>query len=259
MILLRIFDGYLHTLLEVLQALAPMLILFIIFQTLIIRKPIANLPNMIAGTLFSIIGLSLFLQGVNAGFLPFGEFTGMKLSNVSYSWILIPIGFVLGVASIIAEPAVQVLNYQVEKVSTGSIKSKPLLYTLSFGVGVFVALAMARVLYGIPLWVIVVPGYIIAFILARYSSKTFISIAFDSGGVATGPMTVSFILALAVGTATGLEGRDPIIEGFGLVALVALAPIIAVLVLGIIYNYHEKKQDESPEKGDTQVESTHEF
>ena len=259
MILLNIFDGYWHTLEEVIMALAPLLLVFILFQVLVIRKPISNLQNVLVGTVLSIVGLSLFLQGVKAGFLPFGEFTGLTLSDASYNWILIPIGFVLGVASIVAEPAVLVLGYEVEKASSGSIKGKPLIYSVSLGVGIFVALAMARVLYGIPLWTILVPGYVIAFILARFTSKTFISIAFDSGGVATGPMTVTFILALAVGTATGLEGRDPLIEGFGLVALVALAPIIAVLLFGILYSVYEKKQEEPSEKGEAQVGTTDEF
>jgi hypothetical protein len=202
------------------------------------------------------IGLSLFLQGVHAGFLPFGEFTGITLSRVSYNWILIPIGFVLGFASIIAEPAVRVLNYEVEKVSTGSIRGTPLLITLSIGVGVAVALAMARVLYDIPLWWMLAPGYLIAFVLIRFSSESFVSIAFDSGGVATGPMTVTFILALTVGAATGLEGRNPITEGFGLIALVALAPILAVLALGIIYKRQENTGAAIAEKEEPHIETS---
>ncbi|MGI8540861.1 MAG: DUF1538 domain-containing protein, partial [Rubrobacteraceae bacterium] len=181
-------------------------------------------------------------------FLPFGEFAGRVLSELSYNWILIPVGFVLGFASIIAEPAVRVLNYEVEKLYTGSIRGTPILITLAFGVGFAVALAMARILYGLPLWWIVVPGYLLVFVLARFSSDTFTSIAFDSGGVATGPMTVTFILALAVGAATGLEGRDPAVEGFGLVALVALAPILSVLILGIIYRIQETRNDSKREK-----------
>lgn len=239
--LLGVFDGYFHTLLEVCTALAPLLVFFALFQALIVRQTPWNLPRIVVGTVLATIGLSLFLQGVEAGFLPFGQLTGRTLSSASYSWLLIPIGFVLGFASIIAEPAVRVLNYEVEKVSAGSIKGRVLLITLSIGVGVAVALAMARVLYGIPLWTILAPGYLLAFVLTRYSSETYISIAFDSGGVATGPMTVTFILAMAVGAASGLEGRNPVAEGFGLVALVALAPILAVLILGIVYKYNENK------------------
>ncbi|MBA2692470.1 MAG: DUF1538 domain-containing protein [Rubrobacter sp.] len=253
---LRVFDGYPETLLEVLFALAPLLLLLAVFQVVVGRAALPNLPRVLVGIAFSIFGLSLFLQGVHVGFLPFGEFAGMVLSGVEYSWILIPVGFVLGFASIIAEPAVRVLNYEVEKVSTGSIKSTPILITLAVGVGFAVALAMARVLYGIPLWGILVPGYLLAFALTRFSSDTFTSIAFDSGGVTTGPMTVTFILALAVGAATGLEGRDPVVEGFGLVALVALAPILAVLILGIIYRIQERRNDPKPEKEEKRVETS---
>lgn len=256
MSLLGVFDGYLHTLLEVFTALVPLLVFFIIFQALIVRRSPSNLIRVVVGTILAMIGLSLFLQGVEAGFLPFGELVGSTLSSVSYSWVLIPIGFLLGFVSIIAEPAVRVLNYEVEKVSTGSIKGGILLITLSIGVGFAVALAMARILYGIPLWTILAPGYLLAFALTRFSSEAFVSIAFDSGGVATGPMTVTFILAMAVGAASGLEGRDPVAEGFGLVALVALAPILAVLTLGILYRLNENKANaasETPDKEEQRV------
>jgi hypothetical protein len=117
---------------------------------------------------------------------------------------------------------------------------------------------MARILYGIPLWGLLIPGYFTAFVLTWFSSETFTSIAFDSGGVATGPMTVTFILAMAVGTATGLEGRNPVVEGFGLVALVALAPILAVLILGIIYKLHENTAAAIPEREEPQIETSSE-
>jgi hypothetical protein len=138
-------------------------------------------------------------------------------------------------AATIAEPAVRILNYQVEKVSGGYISQKTMLYTLSIGVAVSVAMAMIRIVYGIPLMYMLVPGYLLALILIRFSSTTFVSVAFDSGGVATGPMTVTFVMALAVGAASGIEGRDPLLDGFGMIALVALAPILSVLVLGLIY------------------------
>lgn len=251
---LSVFDGYFHTLLEVLTALAPLLVFFAIFQMLIVRRSPPNLFRVAVGTVLAMIGLSLFLQGVEVGFLPFGERVGSTLSSVSYRWILIPVGFVLGFVSIIAEPAVRVLNYEVEKVSSGSIKSRILLITLSIGVGFAVALAMARILYGIPLWTILAPGYLIAFAMSRFSSEAFVSIAFDSGGVATGPMTVTFILSMAVGAASGLEGRDPVAEGFGLVALVALAPILAVLTLGIIYKLNESRASAAPETPEREEE-----
>lgn len=241
MIEIIIFAGFSDVLIEVILALTPLLGVFIIFQIFFVRMERSKLYQTLVGILFTVLGLALFLQGVHIGFLPMGEEIGLTIGALSYNWILIPIGFVLGFVTTIAEPAVRVLNYEVEKVSSGSIKGKILLYTLSIGVGLFVAIAMLRILYGIPLMYILVPGYILAFILTKFSSKTFISIAFDSGGVATGPMTATFILAIAVGTASELEGRNPLIEGFGLVSLVALAPVLAVLVLGMVYQYHEQK------------------
>lgn len=176
---------------------------------------------------------------------------GRSLGALEYRWILIPIGFILGFFAVYAEPAVKVLIEQVEKVSAGYIPEKLLLYTLSFGVGISIALSMVRIIYGFSLWYFIVPGYIIALIMIRYSSKTFTSIAFDSGGVSTGPMTATFILAMFVGIATQIDGRDPLLDGFGMVALVALAPILSVLTLGILYSRKEKGQygkDESRAK-----------
>lgn len=134
-----------------------------------------------------------------------------------------------------AEPTVHVMIDQVDNVTSGSIPGPVILYCIAIGVAVSVALAMARIIYGIPLAYILIPGYILAFFLMRYTSEQFISISFDSGVVATGPMTVSFIMALAIGVATAIEGRDPVLEGFGMISLVFLAPILTILALGVIF------------------------
>lgn len=127
-------------------------------------------------------------------------------------------GFLLGFVATFAEPAVRILNFEVEKVSGGYIPQQIMLYALSFGVGTAAAASMARILLGFPLWNIVAPGYLIALILICFSNRTFVSIAFDSGGVATGPMTVTFVMAIAIGTASSIEGRDPLLDGFGMIA-----------------------------------------
>ncbi|TEB08131.1 hypothetical protein Psch_01686 [Pelotomaculum schinkii] len=158
--------------------------------------------------------------------------------------MVIPIGLLLGFVTVIAEPAVRVLTYEVEQVSGGYVSQKVLLYTLSIGVAVSIGLAMARIVYGIPLMHMLIPGYAITLLMTRFTSETFISMAFDSGGVATGPMTVTFILAMAVGVATGIEGRDPMLDGFGLVALVALAPILSVLLLGFFLGRKRSEDDD---------------
>src|SRR5690606_15427082 len=132
------------------------------------------------GMVLVFAGLSLFLQGVHVGFMPAGQSIGQILGSLSYNWILIPIGFAIGFVVVFAEPAVRVMNEEVEKVSGGYIPARVLLYTLSIGVAVSVALAMLRILAGIPLWYFIIPGYALALLLTRYSSKTFTAIAFDS-------------------------------------------------------------------------------
>jgi len=186
----------------------------------------------------------LFLHGVHVGFMPAGDSLGMALGDLDYNWILVPIGFILGFAVILAEPTVMVLVDQVEEASSGHINRKIMLYTLCFGVAVAVALAMLRVLLGISIWYFVVPGYVIALVLSKFSSPDFVAIAFDSGAAATGPMTVTFILAMTVGVAKQIPGRNPLMDGFGLVALVALAPTLAILILGFIYKRKEEKMNE---------------
>lgn len=240
---LHIFDGFGKVLADVALALLPLVVFFLCFQFFFLKLPLRKLLDMGKGMVLVFAGLSLFLQGVHVGFMPAGQSIGQILGSLSYNWILIPIGFAIGFVVVFAEPAVRVMNEEVEKVSGGYIPARVLLYTLSIGVAVSVALAMLRILAGIPLWYFIIPGYALALLLTRYSSKTFTAIAFDSGGVATGPMTATFILALAVGVASELEGRDPLLEGFGLVALVALAPILSVLILGFLYRREEKKNE----------------
>jgi hypothetical protein len=238
-----IFDGFGHVMEEVALALLPLIILFFIFQLFFLRLPPRKIVDVIKGMILTFLGLSVFLQGVHVGFMPAGQEIGAILGGLSYNWVLIPIGFAIGFVAVFAEPAVRVLTDQIEKVSSGYIPSKVMLYTLSIGVAFSVGLAMCRILYGISLWWILIPGYVLAFLMSRFTSKTFTSVAFDSGGVATGPMTATFILAMAVGVADALEGRDPLIEGFGLVSLVALAPILSVLTLGVLYSKGEKQNE----------------
>jgi hypothetical protein len=230
---LVIFGGFAHIAQEVAIALLPLVVILLMSQ-FFIRMPWDEIRNILVGILLSFLGLSLFLQGVNVGFMPTGAAIGEYLGKLDHNWIVIPIGLILGFVTVIAEPAVRVLTYEVENVSSGFISQKIMLYALSIGVAVSVGLAMARIVYGIPLMYILIPGYTIALIMIRYTSSTFVSVAFDSGGVATGPMTVTFVLAMAVGVATGIEGRDPLLDGFGLISLVALAPILSVLSLGVL-------------------------
>ncbi|MDD3777429.1 MAG: DUF1538 domain-containing protein [Actinomycetota bacterium] len=225
----------LNLIIEVSIALVPIFVIFVVFQLLVLKIARKTFKNILKGFLLTFIGLVLFLYGVQIGFMPAGTIIGETIGSSSYRWILIPIGFLLGFVVTVVEPAVRILCSQVENSSSGYLKEKAMLYILSIGVAAAVALAMAKIVFEIPLIFILLPGYTLAFILAFIAGPRFTSLAFDSGGVATGPMTVTFILSISLGAAAVMEGRDTILHGFGLVSIVALAPIIAILIFGIIF------------------------
>lgn len=233
-------EGIIDITIEVLLALIPIVIFFMFFQLRYLKLPSFEVTKILIGMLMTAIGMIIFLYGVYNGLYPIGFKMGEFFGNLEQIWILIPLGFILGFLATFAEPAVRVLSYQIEKSSSGYIRAKLMLYTLSFGVAVFVAVAMAKVVYGIPFLYIIVPGYLLALVLLWLSDKDFIGIAFDAGGVATGPMAVTFLMSMVVGMASGHSGRDAVIDGFGLIAMIALAPIIFVMLLGIYVKYKRR-------------------
>ncbi|MEO6867435.1 MAG: DUF1538 domain-containing protein, partial [Gaiellales bacterium] len=188
------------------------------------------------GLAFAFIGLMLFLAGVELAFIPAGEQVASEIARRS-AWWLVPVGFVLGSVATIAEPAVRIMQVQIERASGGAISGKLVVGAIALGVGAVVALAMARVILDFPLWWIVLPGYALVFAIAPLSDPRFVGMAFDSGGAASGPMAVTFMLSLAVGAAQQLPGRDPATMAFGMVALIALAPILTVLSVGVAYRH----------------------
>ena len=230
------FLDFRHVAIELLMAFAPLVLFFIYMQHRALRLPRSYVLRLMKGIVLSYVGLILFLQGVTQGFLPAGTEIGRIIGGAPWRWALVPLGFFFGLAATAAEPAVRVLGIEMEKASGGAVSQKPVLVTLSLGVGVFVALAMFKLLAGVSILWFVVPGYLLALIMTRFSTPSFISAAFDAGGVATGPMTVTFVMAIALGAAGALEGRDAVADGFGLIALVALAPILSVMTLGILYS-----------------------
>lgn len=245
-IVLDMSDGeytFLGTLIEVTIALSPLVIFFLGFQIFMLKLKGQKVYNLMIGIFLTLIGMTCFLYGVHNGFQPAGKSMGAILGNLSFNWVVIPIGFVLGFVATFAEPAVRVLNQEVEKVSSGYIPQRVMLLTISTGVAFSIALAMSRILYGLPLLYILVPGYVVAMIMIHFSTKEFTSIAFDAGGVATGPMTVTFIIAIALGFSDVLEDSDPLIEGFGMISLVALAPILSVLILGFLYGANKEEEE----------------
>jgi hypothetical protein len=179
---------------------------------------------------------------VNGGFMEAGATVGYKLGAMDQNGLLIGVGFVLGFVTILAGPAVYVLTNQIETVTSGYIKRKTVLGALTLGVGAAVALSMLRItLPELKLWQYLLPGYAIALVMTYFVPKLFVGIAFDSGGVASGPMTATFILAFAQGAAEAIEGADVMLDGFGIIAMVALTPLIALQILGLIYKMKTRK------------------
>ncbi len=231
-----------HVLGIVLVAVGPLIVFFVFFQLVYLRLAKEYVINLSKGVVLAVVGLTLFLQGVEVGFMPVGAEMGKIMNNFENLWIIIPIGFILGLVATIAEPAVRILCYNVEKASAGSLKQMFMLITLCLGVGLFVALGMGKIICGFSIYYIIIPGYLLALIMMKFCEQSFISIAFDAGGVATGPMTVTFVMAVALGLAEAMEGRSAIHDGFGLIALVALAPILSVMTVGVFLNFKTRRE-----------------
>ena len=187
------------------------------------------------GVILVCAGLILFLLGVRLGLLPLGEQVGAALPKTGKAGLVIFFGFLLGFVVTVAEPDVRVLATQVDFVSAGAVSKNILIYTVALGVAIFVGLAMLRIMSGIPLPVLLVGGYVLIFVLSMFTPPHFVPISFDAGGVTTGPMTVPFILALGVGVASVMRGKSVSADGFGLVALASIGPVLAVLLLGVLF------------------------
>ena len=229
---------------EVLLSLVPILWVFLIFQWLTHRYHGLQIKRIVVGFGYTYIGLVLFLCGANVGFAPVGAYLGKELAGLSFRWILVPIGALIGYYIVKAEPAIQVLNHQVEAVTNGAISVKMMNRCMQIGVAASVGLAMLRVLTGISIQWFVIPGYILALVLSRLVPDIFIGIAFDSGGVASGPMTSTFLLPLSIGVCEALGG-NLMTDAFGVVALVALTPLIAIQLMGLVYKLKTAKRTQT--------------
>lgn len=232
---------------EVLLALVPIVVLFLIFQFVFLKLPIRALARLCVGVVYTYMGLVLFLTGVHCGFMPAGTFLGASLADTANPWILVPIGMLLGFFVVMAEPAVRVLNKQVEEITVGAISGRAMLFSLSIGVAVSLGISMLRVLTGVSIWYFLIPCYAVAIELSFIAPKIFTVIAFDSGGVASGPMTATFMLPFAIGASAALGGNVSS-DAFGLVALVALTPLITIQILGAVYNFKLKRVEAADEK-----------
>jgi hypothetical protein len=225
---------------ESLMALGPITVIFILFQIFSFKFNARTTGKIFKGILYTLIGLVLFLVGVNAGFMEVGTELGSRIAEQN-TWLVVVIGFVLGFVTIFAEPAVHVLTHQIETVTSGSIKRGIIFAALSIGVGIAVMLSMIRILVpGIELWHYLLPGFGISVILAFFVPELFVGIAFDSGGVASGPMTATFILAFSQGVSSSIPGSNILQDAFGMIAIVAMMTIITIEILGLISKLKNK-------------------
>lgn len=225
---------------EVFTSMMPIIAVFVVFQIFTRNYHKRQILKICVGFVYTIIGLILFLTGVNVGFAPVGSLLGEEMVSGALKWLLIPIGVIIGYYIVKAEPAVQILNCQVEEITGGTISRSKMNLCLSAGVACAVGLAMLRVLTGIPIYWILIPGYILALVFSYLVPPVFVGIAFDSGGVASGPMTSTFLLPLTMGACTAIGG-NVVTDAFGVVALVALAPLIAIQIMGLVYQHEMKK------------------
>ena len=240
---------------EMAISILPIVFFYGLFQLISRDINKRSLIKVSIGLVYTYVGLVMFLTGVNVGFMPAGNFLGQTIAGLSYAWIIIPIGMVIGYFIVKAEPAVFVLTKQVEELTSGAISAKAMGSSLSIGVSVSVGLAMLRVLTGLNIFWLLVPGYFIALILTFCVPKIFTAIAFDSGGVASGPMTATFLLPFAMGACKAVGGNI-ITDAFGIVAMVAMTPLITIQIMGLIFKLKERKLNKAVAVANTVPDTT---
>lgn len=223
-------------------AVLPLVALFLAFQRLFLGLPWREVKRILAGTLIASAGLFLFLLGVDIGFLPFGRAIGEALGALPDKWLMLPFGLLLGYVTTWGEPAVRVLAEQVEDATAGSIRQSLVLHAVCGGVALAVGVGLLRIGYAIPLLWLLVPGYAVVLAILWLSKGEFVGIAVDAGGVATGPLANTFLLALAFGVSSAASGTISLAQGLGLVALIALAPVVTLMALGALIRRKERRQ-----------------
>ncbi len=232
----RGLPAYLH---EIAVSLFPIVLFFGLFQITLLHLSGRSLIRILVGLAYTYVGLVLFLTGANVGFLPAGNYLGGVLASLKFPMILVPVGALIGYYIVKAEPAVYVLKRQVEEITEGAVSARAMGVSLSAGVSLSIALAMIRVLTGISIIWFLVPGYLLALALSFAAPRIFTAIAFDSGGVASGPMTAAFLLPLAQGACLA-AGGDLVTDAFGVVAMVAMTPLITIQILGVAYRLKQR-------------------
>lgn len=232
------------TLMDSLMAVGPIFLLFLIINAFSRDVKPRQFRHILAGIVYCIIGLTIFMIGVNGGFMISGRIVGEQIAALEQSWLIICIGFFLGMTTVLAEPAVHVLTKQIEEQTSGTISKHLVLLFLSAGVALAVAFAMLRILWPpLQLWHMLLPAYIAAILMSRQVGELYTGIAFDSGGVVSGPMTATFVLAFSQGVSSATPQSNLADDGFGIIALIAASPLITLNLLGLLYRYKLKKQE----------------
>jgi hypothetical protein len=226
-----------HVTYEIAMALLPIVVIFSFFQVLLLKLTRHQVKRIMLGFLYTFIGLVLFMTGVGGGFSPVGQSLGIALGHYGGPG-LIPVGFILGAVVVCAEPAVWVLTEQAETLSGGHIRRPIMLAALSLSIALAVVMGMTRVVTGLSIWYFLLPGYGLALLLTRFCPPLFTAIAFDSGGVASGPMSTTFVLSLTLGASMACGG-NPATDAFGMVAMIAMTPLLTIQILGLIFKYKE--------------------
>lgn len=228
---------------EIAITLLPILLIFLVFDHFRFHLKKRAKNTILKGLLYTYIGLSLFLLGVNGGFMEVGRYVGQEIAGLSQGFLLPLVGFFLGMLVILAEPSVYILTEQIEEVTAGHIKRKVILITLSIGMALAVLFSMLRIMIpALKLWHFLLPGFAFASYLSFKVPSIFVGIAYDAGGVASGPMTATFVLAFAQGAASVIPTANVLVDGFGVIAMVAMMPLVAIQILGLIYKKTQERE-----------------
>jgi hypothetical protein len=219
---------------SIFKSFLPAILMIFIFQIFFIKMDVMEFIPIVIGLIFTLLGFVIFIEGAKFALLPMGEQIGASFIEKKALFMILLFGFLLGVTLTIAEPDVRLLAYQIENVVIILLTQREIIYVTALGLGIFVIIAILRIILNIPIKYILIPGYLINLILALFSNEEFLTVAFDMGGVTTGPMTVPFLIAFGVGIASVLGGRDRLTSGFGVMAIGSVGPIMAVLVYGLI-------------------------
>ncbi|MCC6984489.1 MAG: DUF1538 domain-containing protein [Bauldia sp.] len=231
---------------DVVAAIVPLIALFLVFQIAFLRIPWRDVAGMVIGLAIAAVGLLLFLAGVAVAYVPFGRAIGTALASLEWSWMVGLVGLVLGLVTAWGEPAIRILADQVEEASSGSITHGLVVAAICVGVAVAGAVGLLRIVYGIPILYILVPGYLLVILVMWFSERDFVAIAVDAGGVATGPLANTFLLAVALGTSASLGDGNALVGGFGLAALISVAPIVSVMIVGLLVRQKQRQGSEEP-------------